>query len=124
VNDSVEVAVRVTLNEPGGVAEWVLVDLGVPPGFQVLAEDLSTLVARDTDRPADYQGARFKRYELTGRQVLVYIEGLSEGAPLSFSYRMRARYPIVAQTPASRVYDYYNPDVSDTQAPQTVAVAP
>lgn len=124
VNDTVEVGVTVALNQPGGVAEWVLVDLGVPPGFQVLAEDLNALVARDTDRPADYEGPRIKRYELTGRQVLVYVEGLSEGLPLTFRYRLRARYPIVAQTPASRVYDYYNPDVADTRAPQTLTVLP
>jgi hypothetical protein len=124
VNDTVEVAVTVALNDPGGVAEWVLVDLGIPPGFQVLAENLNALVAHDTDRTADYAGARIKRYELTGRQVLVYVEGLSEGLPLTFHYRMLARYPIVAQTPASRVYDYYNPDVTNVQAPQMVTVVP
>jgi len=122
VNDTVKVTVTVALNEPGGMAEWVLVDLGVPPGFQVLAEDLDALVAGDADRPADYAGPRIKRYELTGRQVLVYVEGLNGGAPLAFHYRLRARYPIVAQTPASRVYDYYNPDVAGIQEPQVVRV--
>jgi len=124
VNDTVGVTVTVALNQPGGVAEWVLVDLGIPPGFQVVAEDMGDLVARDADRPADREGARIKRYELTGRQMLVYVEGLSEGAPLTFRYRVRASYPVVAQTPASRAYDYYNPDVAGAQPPQTVMVAP
>lgn len=57
------------------------------------AEDLNALVARDTDRPADYAGARIKRYELTGRQVLVYVEGLNEGLPLTFHYRMLRAIP-------------------------------
>jgi hypothetical protein len=52
VNDTVQVGVTVSLNE--GNAESALIDLGVPPGFSLQAEDLAALVTRYDDVPADY----------------------------------------------------------------------
>jgi len=122
VNDMIEVSVHVELKE--GAARQAIVDLGVPPGFEVQSEDLAGLVARDSDRPADYPGAKFSRFDLTGRQIIVYLEGLKAGQPLDFSYRIRARYPIKAQTPPSSAYDYYNPGVSAVSAPAAIHVTP
>jgi hypothetical protein len=122
VDDTVGVNVTVSLNEPGARAEWALIDLGIPPGFSVMAEDLNALVAASLDRPPDSEQATIERYELTGRQILVYIGKLSEGEPLSFSYRLKAKYPLVAQTPASNAYDYYNPDVTGEDQPQVLVV--
>ena len=122
VDDTVEVKVNVSLNQ--GVAESALIDLGVPPGFSVQSEDLSALVTRFDDVPADYAYPTIERYDLTGRQVLVYVSNLSAGNPLSFSFRLRAKYPLVAQTPASNAYDYYNPDVSGESAPLLLVVNP
>jgi len=59
VNDEVTVNVRVKLNR-AGVVKMALVDLGVPPGFSVLAEDLSRLVEQKL----------IARYELTGARSL------------------------------------------------------
>jgi len=123
VDDTVQVDVRVELYKDGR-AEWALIDLGIPPGFSVKTEDLSALVNRYQDVPEDYGLPTVERFELTGRQVLVYIGGLSHGNPLSFSYRLQAKFPIVAQTPASSVYDYYNPDVNGEQAPIAIVVNP
>ena len=39
VNDVIEVGVRVELNK--GAARQAIVDLGIPPGFEVLTEDLA-----------------------------------------------------------------------------------
>jgi len=55
---------------------------------------------------------------------MIYIGNLSYGNPLTFSYRLRARFPLVAQTPASTAYDYYNPQVSGEAGPQTLVVNP
>jgi hypothetical protein len=124
VNDTATVSVTVSLNQAGGRADSALIDLGVPPGFVVQAEDLDALVARDKDRPKDFTGPTMQRYELTGRQVLVYLSNLSNGQPYRFSYRLTAKFPLVAQTPASTAYDYYNPDVSGEAVPQLLTVAP
>ena len=64
VNDTVEVNVKVTLSQ--GTAKSALIDLGVPPGFSVQAEDLAALVARFNDVPADYAYPTIERYDLTG----------------------------------------------------------
>ena len=122
VNDTINVSVHVALNE--GAARQAIVDLGVPPGFEVLSEDLAALVARDSDLPPDHVGAKFSRFDLTGRQIVVYLEGLKAGQPLDFGYRIRARYPIKAQTPPSSAYDYYNPGVSAVSAPTAIQVTP
>jgi hypothetical protein len=98
VNDVVTAQARVELLA-SGVARMALVDLGVPPGFTVQAEDLEALVERGV----------ISRYELPGRQVLIYLEDFPSGQPLEISYRLRARYPLRVRTPASQAYDYYTP---------------
>jgi hypothetical protein len=112
VNDEVTVDVGVWLNQPG-VVKIALIDLGVPPGFTVLTEDLNRLV----------EEGLIARYELTGRQVIVYLEDFSSEAPLYFSYRLRARFPMRARTPPSVAYDYYNPDRLAMRAPLVVTVS-
>jgi len=51
---------------------------------------------------------------------LIYVSNLSHGEPLQFSYRLLAKFPLSAQTPASNAYDYYNPDVNGQAEPQTL----
>ncbi len=124
VNDTLGVDVTLTLNQPGGRAESALIDLGLPPGFTVLTEDLDALLAYYKDVPPDYAFPRIERYELTGRQILVYVSNLSAEHPLEFSYRLRAKFPLAAQAPASSAYDYYNPEVNGQANPQLLVVKP
>ena len=99
------------MNEPG-VVRLALVDLGISPGFSVLSEDLSRLV----------EAGVIARYELTGRQIIVYLEDFSSEAPLSFNYRLRARFPMRAKTPSSSAYDYYNPGDPSVREPVEMVV--
>ena len=112
VNDTVSVDVSARLNKEG-VVKMALIDLGVPPGFTVLAEDLSRLVE---------QGV-IARYELTGRQIIIYLEDFSSAKPMRFSYRLRARFPMRAQTPPTTAYDYYNPADLTVRAPLELVVS-
>jgi len=95
-----------------GVARMALVDLGIPPGFSVLSEDLDRLV----------EGGVISRYELAGRQIIIYLEDFSSQQKLQFDYRLRARYPIKAKTPGSTVYDYYTPATRGQQQPVVMVV--
>lgn len=122
VDDTVRVDVTVSLNEPDGRADWALIDLGIPPGFSVNTQDLSALVQQFDSVGAEYTGATIERYELTGRQIILYIGNLSGEKPLSFSYRLTAKFPLRAQTPASSAYDYYNPGVSGEESPVVLTV--
>ena len=114
----------VSLNQPGGVAESAIIDLGLPPGFSLRSEDLAAQVARYNDVPLDYAFARIERFETTPRQIIIYLTDLSHGKPLEFSYRLQAKYPLRVQAPASTAYDYYNPQVSGQNAPQLLVVTP
>jgi hypothetical protein len=119
MNDEVNVSVKVALDEPNLVANMMLVDLGIPPGFEVLAEDLNHLVEEGLYQE---EGVRLSRFDLTGRQIILYLEDLAYGEPFAFTFRLRAKYPMKAQAPASVAYDYYNPDVRAIARPQTVTV--
>jgi hypothetical protein len=112
VNDTVTVDVEIRLNQAEPV-QMALIDLGVPPGFTVMAEDLAMLVEKGL----------ISRYELTGRQIILYLEDLTSGMPLRFTYRLLARFPMRAQTPPTSAYDYYNPNSVTVQAPLELTVS-
>ncbi len=93
-------------------AGTVLVDLGIPPGFSPVIDDLDAVVEAEL----------IDRYELTGRQIILYLTDVPSGEVYTFNYGLLARFPIKAQTPSSTAYDYYTPDQRDTQAPQRIVV--
>jgi len=103
------VALAYRLREP---AENAIVDLGVPPGFDVVVEDLDRAVEDGT----------IARYELTGRQIILYVAKLRPGDELRLDVGFLARYPLRAQAPASEAYLYYQPEVRSVAAPVEVIV--
>jgi uncharacterized protein YfaS (alpha-2-macroglobulin family) len=111
-NDLVTAAVRVVNNDPRD-CNMVVIDLGLPPGFEVMAEDLAKLVEQKT----------IQKYTLAARQIIIYLDRLASRKPLEFSYRLRAKFPIKAATPASQVYRYYNPEIKATAQPVQLEVS-
>jgi len=109
--DTVRCQVKVANNRPAK-AKMVVIDVGIPPGFTLLTEDLDSLV-----------GSKFKKYQLAGRQAIFYLEELSREAPVEFSFRLAAKYPLRAMTPQSVAYEYYNPEVRAVSAPRQLAVS-
>lgn len=110
VNDEVRVTADIRLRT--GTARMTIVDLGIPPGFGVQTEDLDRAVRANT----------IARYELTARQIIVYLEEFDAKKPITFTYRLKAKFPLRAQTPSSTMYDYYNPSVTAVQAPTLLTV--
>ncbi len=111
VNDVVTARVKVTNNRPGA-AQMIIVDLGIPPGFEVQTADLEKLVENKT----------IQKYEMTGRQIIVYFERIDGNGVIEFQYGLRAKFPLRAQTPSSRVYEYYNPENEGTASPEAIVV--
>jgi hypothetical protein len=105
-DDLVTVSARVTNNRPA-TANMVMVDLGVPPGFTVLPDGLQALVENGT----------IEKYTLTGRQIIIYLRKVDANSSVSLTYQLKARFPIKAKTPTSRVYEYYDPSVEDFAEP-------
>jgi len=90
----------------------VIVDLGLPPGFTVLAEDLEKQV----------EDKVMEKYSLTGRQIIVYLREVPSDQPVTLKYRLMARFPIKAKAAKSIAYEYYDPDVRDEAPPQEILV--
>ena len=110
-NDTVSATVSVENRTDRGM-KMVIVDVGIPPGFTVLPDGLEKLVAAKT----------VQKFSLTGRQIIFYLDKLESGKPAELQYRLRAKYPIQAKTPRSRVYEYYNPEVEALAQPEELTV--
>lgn len=110
-DDLLTARVSVVNNDPRA-CNMVVIDLGVPPGFEVQTADLDRLVEKQV----------MEKYTIAARQIIVYLDKLASRKPLEFSYRLRAKFPIKAATPASRVYRYYNPEVEATAKPVELTV--
>ena len=110
-DDVVTCTVKVTNNEKLR-ANMIILDLGVPPGFSVMTGDLSELVGSKV----------IQKYELAGRQIIVYLDHIKAKDTLTLTYRLKAKYPIKAQTGSSRAYMYYDPEKESFADPIEIVV--
>ena len=54
--------------------------------------------------------------------MMIYLDTLSAGNPLEFTYRLKAKYPLKAKSGVIRVYECYNPDHAAEAAPVRLVV--
>jgi A-macroglobulin TED domain/Alpha-2-macroglobulin family/A-macroglobulin receptor binding domain/MG2 domain/Carboxypeptidase regulatory-like domain/Alpha-2-macroglobulin bait region domain len=110
---------KVTIhNNLNKTANMIMVDLGIPPGFDVLSEDLQAF----KEKSAGTTSGRLEKFSLTATQAILYFDGLSSKQAVTFTVRLRAKYPIRAHTFESRVYEYYDPAQSATARPVSMEV--
>jgi hypothetical protein len=88
-----------------GIRGMILSEIGVPPGSDIDRESLEA-----AQREKSISG-----YDILPDRVVVYMWARAGGT--KFSFKFRPRYGINAQTPASVVYDYYNPEAQAISAP-------
>ena len=112
VNDRLQCYVTVA-NHSGVRVNMAIVDLGIPPGFDVDPAAFETMK----------QNGQVAKYETTGNQVILYLRELSETAPFEFAYSLRAKYPLRVQSPPSTVYEYYQPANRAQSRPVALQVA-
>ncbi len=110
-NDTAEVTVTIK-NNTNMIAEMPLIDLGIPPGFTVVPDELDNAVKQK----------QISKYTLAQRQIIVYLEKLDPASTVTLHYSVRSRYPIKARTPLSKAYPYYNPEQADISPPQLMVV--
>jgi uncharacterized protein YfaS (alpha-2-macroglobulin family) len=110
-NDIVRVETTVSYSGDD-VLPMVIVDLGIPSGFEVLRDDIDAMVSSGV----------IAKYDLTPRQIILYLDGLAPDSPLELSHRLRAKFPIRAKTPSSEAYAYYNPEIHGVAAPVELEV--
>jgi hypothetical protein len=111
--NNIATATATVRNNLSKTANMVMVDLGIPPGFDLLSEDLQSL----QEKSADQRSGRLEKFSLTATQAILYFNALSAKQTVTIRFRLRAKYPIHARTFQSRVYEYYDPDVSATAHP-------
>ena len=111
-NDTLTVGVTLRYRRLGP-APMTLVDLGIPPGFEVEADSLMKLV----------KDGVIQRFAHNGRQVTLYFDRIpGKGGPVEFSYTLRAKFPVKAKAPASVAYQYYEPEIRDETLPVLITV--
>ena len=111
-------AVVTVKNHMSKTANMVMVDLGIPPGFDLLSEDLEDYRSRSAGR----KSGRLEKFTLTATQAILYFDSVGAGDTVKLRYRLRAKYPIHARTFQSRVYEYYNPELRSVARPVELEV--
>lgn len=84
----------------------LLAEIGIPPGADVSRESLETAVQAPNG---------LSRYDVLPDRIIVYMWSSAGGT--RFNFKFKPRYAINALTPASTVYDYYNPEAQAVAAP-------
>ena len=116
-NETATAKVKVQNNTPAK-AKMIMVDLGIPPGFEASGEDFAELV----DSTRGKSGGKLEKYTITAKQVILYFDGLNARQQMEFTYKLRAKFPVRAQSFSSRVYEYYNPTVENKTRPVEMTV--
>ena len=117
--DDVATATATVKNNLAKAANMVMVDLGIPPGFDLLSEDLQSY----QEKSAGLKSGRLQKFSLTATQAILYFDLFAAGETITVKYRLQAKYPIRARTFQSRVYEYYDPDVNSVAKPVQLEVA-
>jgi uncharacterized protein YfaS (alpha-2-macroglobulin family) len=117
--DDIAAATATVKSNLDKTANMVMVDLGIPPGFDLLSEDLQDYV----EKSGSQKSGRLEKFSQTATQAVLYFNSIAPGQTVSIRFRLRAKYPIRAHTFQSRVYEYYDPDVSSVARPVQLEVA-
>jgi alpha-2-macroglobulin-like protein len=99
-------------------ANMVMVDLGIPPGFDLLSEDLQEY----QETSSKLKSGRLEKFSQTATQAILYFNTFAAGETVQLKFRLRAKYPIRTRTFQSRVYEYYDPDVRSVARPVSLEV--
>ena len=108
------VAETVTLkNNTRSEQDMILVTVGLPPGFQVATDDLDGYKAQNV----------LSSYEITGRQVILYVSVLKPSAVQTFVYHLTATMPVTASDGGSEAKLYYQPEQKSSAPAAILQVA-
>ncbi len=99
------------LNRPG-VAPLAVLELGLPPGLELVEGDWQDLVGSGI----------VAQYERVGGQIVAYLTDLSADRPVHFVYHLRGRFPLSVKTLPTRAYDAANPQRPSVREPVRIEV--
>jgi CD109 antigen len=115
VNDEVKVSVDLTFNPADSIeAGMTVVDIAVPTGFAAVKESIEQMIA---GQPG------IKRFDISARKVIFYIENLLPGDNLTFGFKVKALYPVKAKGVTSQAYSYYKPEISAQSLSKEITIS-
>ena len=89
----------IVVNNMETLAPMVILDLPIPGGFAIEAQELDELVG----------SKKIAKYQITARKAIVYLRALQPGEQLELNYRLKATMPVKVAVPAGEAYEYYDP---------------
>jgi CD109 antigen len=117
VNDLVKVSVSLEFNPLLELniseAGMIVVDVSVPTGFAAVADSIDAVTMRMPN---------IKRYDISGRKVIFYVENMKPGQRIAFDFQVQALYPVKAKGVTSVAYSYYKPDIKGETLGEAVTV--
>ena len=116
--DDIATATATVRNNLDKKANMVMVDLGIPPGFDLLTEDLQDYQEKSSGRKSGH----LSKFSLTATQAILYFDSFAPRDTVTLKFRLHAKYPIRARTFKSRVYEYYDPEVNSIARPVQLEV--
>jgi len=116
--DDIAAATATIKNNLPKNANMVMVDLGIPPGFDLLSEDLQDFIEKSSSKKT----GRLEKFSLTATQAILYFNSIAPQQTVAMHFRLRAKYPIRVRTFQSRVYEYYDPEVGSLARPVQLEV--
>ncbi|HVR64262.1 MAG TPA: alpha-2-macroglobulin, partial [Polyangia bacterium] len=108
LDDTAQATVTVR-NNTKNAENMILVTVGVPPGFSIATEDLDAYKTNNV----------LSAYEITGKQLMLYVTALPAQASQAFAYHLRASMPVRASDGGAEAFLYYQPD-QRSSAPATI----
>jgi CD109 antigen len=112
VDDIVNVTATVRYTGLKSSTGMMVVDIGVPTGFDTVQESLDALVTQ----------GKVTKFDVAGRKVIFYLDGLTPREERSFTFQVKARFPVRAIIPDSKAYSYYEPDIRAEATGKEIAV--
>jgi CD109 antigen len=114
VDDLINISVKLAFNPPIPMeAGMVVLDVSVPTGFSPVTETITQVLEKE---------GKIKRYDISGRKVIFYVENMQPGDVISFDFDARALYPVKAKGVASVAYSYYKPEIRGETLSEDVIV--
>lgn len=92
-----------------GIVPFAIVDIGIPPGFEVNRGDFIRLRTKGL----------IDRYEINQGRLILYLNNLGQKG---FRFGMKAVNKGRVKMPEAVIYDYYNPEVIDVAQPVELTV--
>ena len=87
--NDIATATATVKNNLGKSANMLMIDLGIPPGFDLLSEDLQTM----QEQTAGRKSGRLEKFNLTATQAILYFDSIGGGETVKVRYRLRTSTP-------------------------------